>query len=265
MRILIVDDEEPAITRLKNIIGKLKPDAEIVSYRSVSAFKKNENGVFDVAFLDIEIGASSGLDFAFFIKESSPKCNIIFVTSYSRYAADAFKVYPSGYVMKPFSDEDIMREFENLRYIQEPKQLENDKIFIRTFGSFEVIGNDGEPVHFSRSISKEILAFLINANGLFVTTNEICAKVLRTILDIDSSKKLSQYIRDLIKDLSDAGYDDIVEKQWKKIRIKKENVDCDLYRMLDGDTSAINFFKNEYMVGYSWAKYSPYRNISNKV
>lgn len=260
MKILVVDDEKIAVARMKSTLEKLVPDADIHDFNTISGYKKSGETDFDVAFLDIELGTGTGLELALMVKEQSPKCNIVFVTGYSEYALEAFKMHSSGYVLKPFKDEDIQRELDNLRFEVEIKK-EADKPFIKTFGTFDVLDKNGNPIHFKRSASKEILAYLVNANGEFVSTYDIAMRVFKEPLDSVMSKKISQYTSDLSKDLSDAGFGEIIIKQWKKLRIKKEAVDCDLYRLLNGDTSVVNTYHNEYMLGFDWAKFSPFRKI----
>ena len=38
-----------------------------------------------------------------------------------------------------------------------------------------------------------------------------------------------------------------------ELRINPELLDCDFYRLLVGDTEAINAYRGEYMSTYSWA------------
>lgn len=38
------------------------------------------------------------------------------------------------------------------------------------------------------------------------------------------------------------------------LAIKRDSVDCDYYRMLDGDMEAVNSFRGEYMKQFVWAQ-----------
>ena len=40
----------------------------------------------------------------------------------------------------------------------------------------------------------------------------------------------------------------------QQLAVRRDLVDCDYYRMLDGDMDALNSFRGEYMVDYSWAE-----------
>ena len=48
--------------------------------------------------------------------------------------------------------------------------------------------------------------------------------------------------------------DDILIRKGSTLAIRPERIDCDYYRMLEGDMSAVNAFRGEYMEQYSWAE-----------
>ena len=258
MKILAIDDERYALQMLVETLHKVKPDAEIVAFRRASQFLEyEEKDTFDAAFLDIRIGKMSGIQVAIELKTASPHCNIVFVTSYSEYAFAAIQMRPSGYIMKPYTEEDIRNEFDNFRYVPEPEKKDSGKLKVRTFGNFRVFGNEDAPLKFSRTISKEIFAYLIDQCGYPVTSKEIAADVLE-VEDFDrpTSKKVSQYVSDLIKDLESAGFHNVIIKQNRQIQVNKEAVDCDLYDLFAGDAAAMNSYHGEYMIDYSWAEIS---------
>ena len=255
---MAIDDERPALNFLKETLYQIAPDNEIITFQRPAEYMKfPDKQNFEVAFIDINLGSISGIQVALDLKKHAPQCNIIFGTSYSEFAYAAIKTRPSGYVMKPYTAEDIRNELNNLRYDPNPIIRHYDKLLVHTFGNFEVYDKTDKPVHFSRTISKELFAFLIDQCGYPVTSRDIAAKVLEvTDFDRSSSKKISQYMSDLLKDLKLAGYSDIICKQNRQIYVNKDTVDCDLYNMLSGDAVAINAYHGEYMIEYSWAEFS---------
>ncbi len=117
MNIMVMDDERPALERMIETLEKLCPDANIAGISEyVEYFDYEDKSELDIAFLDIELGPVSGIDIALDIKNYAPRCNIIFVTSYTEYGAESFKARPSGYVTKPYTDDEIKKELDNLRY-----------------------------------------------------------------------------------------------------------------------------------------------------
>ena len=256
MRILIIDDELPALSLLSDTVRKIVPDAEIIPLRKINQFYELEDkNTIDVAFFDIELGRVTGIRLALELKKASPDCNIIFVTAYSKYAAEAFSARPSGYVMKPFNEEDIRRELSDLRHPVADTISAKDKLKVVTFGAFTVYDKNGGILSFTRTLSKEILAYLVDQAGFPVTSKDIASDVLEEpVFDDRVSKRVSKLVSILIDDLKKAGYPDVVIKQNRQLQINKAAVDCDLYRTLEGDLEAINSFRGEYMLEYSWAE-----------
>ena len=48
--------------------------------------------------------------------------------------------------------------------------------------------------------------------------------------------------------------EDLLIRERRQLALRREMVDCDYYRMLSGDMSAVNAYGGEYMVDYSWAE-----------
>lgn len=107
MRILIIEDEEPAAKRLHKMLKEIEPDIhvldQIVSVSSaIKWFKTNESP--DLVISDIQL--SDGLSFEIF-KSFDLTCPIIFTTAYDQYAIEAFKVNSIDYLLKPIKKEEL--------------------------------------------------------------------------------------------------------------------------------------------------------------
>lgn len=102
-RVLVVDDEPLARRMLRRL---LQDDADIESVsecaEAATASRTIARTRPDIVFLDIEMPRISGLDLAREFGEHRPV--VVFVTAFDRYAAQAFAVDASDYVIKPFSD-----------------------------------------------------------------------------------------------------------------------------------------------------------------
>ena len=176
MRILAVDDEKDALEVLVAAISECEKDAEIKAFNSpTEALNYAAENPPDIAFLDIRMPTMSGLDLAKKLKAINVRVNIVFSTGYSEYASDAFSMHASGYIMKPVSVRLVRKELENLR---NPVETPNSRIFVRTFGNFELFV-DGETLHFSRKPAKELLAYLVDRKGSAVTRKELCSVLLQ--------------------------------------------------------------------------------------
>jgi two-component system, LytTR family, response regulator len=102
LEILIVDDEEPARKRLRDLLGSQGHLTEAEDGRS--AVTQLRSGRFDLVFLDIQMPELDGLGVVTeFGIEHLPLT--VFVTAYDHYAIQAFEANAVDYLLKPFSDE----------------------------------------------------------------------------------------------------------------------------------------------------------------
>ncbi|MBQ6120977.1 MAG: response regulator, partial [Clostridia bacterium] len=66
--------------------------------------------------------------------------------------------------------------------------------------------------------------------------------------------RLRHLVGDLRNTLASIGMEDLLVRRSGRLAILRDRVDCDLYRMEDGDMEAVNAFTGEYMTQYSWAE-----------
>ena len=254
MRTIAIDDQLSCAKEISELMCEIDPkgvheafDDQVMAISSVSGDKP------DIAFLDIEMSGLSGLEMAAGIKKISPDTNIVFITAYSQYALEAMGLHPSGYLIKPATKEQLIDEIDNLRH---PLNRNEDKKLLRVqcFGNFEVFA-DGKIVRFSRSLSKEALAYLIDRRGAGCTVNEICS-VLWEDEQIDTNRKSQcrMVLGALRKDLDAVGAGDVVVKMWNTWGVDTDKVSCDFYDFLHSDRNAVNNYRGEYMAQYSWAE-----------
>ncbi len=255
MRILAADDEILMLNMLTDRIRQACPEAEIHPFSSARKLLEwlEETGEgFDVAFLDIEMPGISGIALAQRLKKRCPRGNLIFVTGFSQYMAEAFQLHASGYIMKPVTVKAVEEELRNLRYsLPEPSA---QPLRVQAFGNFEVFYK-GQPVHFSRSRTKELFAYLIDRRGAGSTMGELISILWEGRLDTPSVRsQLRSLITDLRTTLQGLGQASIIIKQRDLIAVDPERVDCDYYRYLSGERSEASMFRGEYMTNYSWAE-----------
>lgn len=254
MKIIAVDDEEMIVEYLRRLIGQVRPDAQFVGFtQAEDAFKYLSGSAADIALLDIEMGENNGIELAKKCKDLCPKLNVIFVTGYSDYSMEAFKVHASGYLLKPVRADDLRAELENLR---NPPLRPTKRVRIQTFGDFEVFV-DRRPVKFPRTKCKECLAYLIDRKGARVTYPALSAVLWE---DKPSGYTLQnntqKIVSDMMKALKEVNAENIIIKSRLDIAIDTTQVDCDYYAALAGDTTQLNAFTGEYMSNYSWAEFT---------
>ena len=115
--VILLDDEMIILKGGLPILEKLLPNAAITGFTKPSealAFAQN-NPIF-LAFLDIEIGKTSGLDVCKKLLEINSRMNVVFLTAYMEHAFDAWDTGACGFLLKPLSEEALRRQLERLRY-----------------------------------------------------------------------------------------------------------------------------------------------------
>lgn len=255
MRIVAVDDEELLLEKLTDAIHEAEPEAEVVAFsRGSKLLAYVEDHPCDVAFLDIQMPGMKGVELARYLKEINPKINIIFVTAYSHYKGDAMDLRASGYLEKPVSTEKVREELDNLRYQVTPRA--DAPLHVQCFGNFDVFDRNNTPVHFARSKSKELFAYLISRAGARCTTRELMGILFEDdSLSLKNRNYFQQIVSSMMKSLRDVGAEQVVQRAYQNYSINTALVDCDYFRFRNMDAGAVNAYMGEFMVQYSWAEF----------
>jgi two-component system LytT family response regulator len=114
IRTLIVDDEEPARERLRELLAAV-PDVEVVAEagNGEEAIRKTVELRPDLLLLDIQMPGSTGLEIAACLPGPRPK--IIFCTAFDQYAVDAFELHAVDYLLKPVNRIRLAHAIERAR------------------------------------------------------------------------------------------------------------------------------------------------------
>lgn len=188
MKLLIVEDESLAASRLEMLINNILSGYEIVGIaksidEAVSIIEENK---IDLGFFDIQI--EDGLSFDIFEKVNV-NFPVIFTTAYNNYAIRAFKLNSIDYLLKPISEIELknaITKFEsiwnkqsnliNISVIDELKQLVAGKYKERFMVK---IGNKIEILH-----TKDISYFYSFNKGTYAYTCDDKDFLLSNPLDI---------------------------------------------------------------------------------
>ena len=126
MKILIIEDEQPAAKQLTKLLQKI--DAAMVVIDVIDSVEASVKWLQtfpspDAIFIDIQI--ADGLSFDIFdsVKIS---CPVVFTTAFDQYAIKAFRVNAIDYLLKP------MDEIELLEVVQKLKKKLN-RLFQKRF------------------------------------------------------------------------------------------------------------------------------------
>ncbi len=176
MKIVLIEDETPAIEKLERYLLKYDPTFEIVaklpSISSAVEWFGNPQNSYDLIFMDIQL--SDGLSFEIFSQITIEK-PVIFITAFDEYAIDAFKVNSVDYILKPVTFTDLSKALhkheklqatyginqavENVAKVVSEKKVK-DRFLVR-------LGN-----HIHAINTSDISLFYAEGRTVFLVTNE---------------------------------------------------------------------------------------------
>lgn len=185
MKVLIIEDEIPAVNRLIRLLSELEPDWEIIgSIDEVSLVIEwfNKHPMPDLVFMDIQL--ADGFSFDVF-KEVAITCPVIFITAFDQYAVDAFRVNGLDYILKPIQKEVLIESLDRFKKMNSSKSVNMDelsKLFKQNVQFKErFLVKSGEELNFVRSV--EIAYFLSEASYSFIVTKSGNRYILDQTMD----------------------------------------------------------------------------------
>jgi two-component system, LytTR family, response regulator LytT len=169
MKLVLLEDEQPALRHLKRMIEEVAPHAAIVAHfdaveSAIGWFQFNTD--YDLIISDIQL--SDGLSLAIFrqVKMTKP---IIFTTAFDQYAIEAFKVNGIDYLLKPVKAEELGKAIEKYKTLfrsNEQSAWDFEKL-IKQVTNQEKIYRTRLLVHFRdelKSIPTDNIAFIHSEN-----------------------------------------------------------------------------------------------------
>lgn len=115
MRVLILDDEQPAREEMRYLLGRIGGfDVIDEAGTAVDALALLQRNDYDVLLLDIRMPGLSGLDAMKVVNQLPRRPHVIFVTAYDEYALEAFDVAANDYLLKPVSEKRLRKALERV-------------------------------------------------------------------------------------------------------------------------------------------------------
>jgi DNA-binding LytR/AlgR family response regulator len=106
MRVLVIDDEQPALDELAFLLGRDPRIDEVVTAGSATAaLRVLQEQAVDAVFTDIRMPGLTGLDLARVLSRFRVPPPVVFVTAHDEHAVDAFELDAVDYVLKPVRDD----------------------------------------------------------------------------------------------------------------------------------------------------------------
>ena len=115
--IIMVDDERAILAGNMGIVCETIPAAEVTGFLKPSeALRFVRFNHVDIAFLDIAMGKTSGIDLCEQMIEINPRLNVFFLTAYPEYSLRSWETHACGFLVKPLVPEDLRKQLRRLRH-----------------------------------------------------------------------------------------------------------------------------------------------------
>ena len=119
MRIAICDDEAQIRKLLEDKINRYcfvnDIELELQTFENGEEFLKINFNDMDVLFLDVDMPGMDGLETAKAIREKNQDMLIVFLTAYSEFVFESFKVDAFRYLVKPVPDKEMTETLDAIR------------------------------------------------------------------------------------------------------------------------------------------------------
>lgn len=169
MNCIIVDDDELSRMALKQCIERTE-NLELIAECSNAneAIEVIRNKKIDLIFLDIEMPEMSGIDF---IRNFTDLPQIIFVTVYKDYGAEAFDYNVTDFLVKPVEYSRFVKAVTKARDINENLQISNEgttDIFIKKDG--RLIKVDVKEINWIEALADYVNIYTVSGRFTVLST-----------------------------------------------------------------------------------------------
>jgi len=169
IRAIVVDDEAPARSELKYLLGEtgqVEVVAEAANVRE--AIERLKDKGCDVMFLDINMPGATGLQLGEALQRLTHKPAVVFVTAYSEHAIKAFEVNAIDYLLKPVETERLLQAIVKVKeyMMLYSRGGKADRIPVEKNGKKLLISTD--KIHFI--MAKDDYSYLHTENDRYLST-----------------------------------------------------------------------------------------------
>ena len=189
MRVLLVDDEQLALDRLRTYFGEID-GVEVVGHAhdGNEALDQIRALTPDLVIMDVQMPERNGLSAAAHI-DLEPRPELVFVTAHEHYAPDAFDVDAADYLLKPVRFDRLRQAVDRARRrralrdsADRAEQLAAEVEALRSNGAASALADDGFWVperHGQRRVPIETIDWIEAARDYVLLHTEMRSHLLR--------------------------------------------------------------------------------------
>jgi len=166
IRCIAIDDEPLA---LRQIAGYIKKTSFLelagLCESALQAIEVLQSTPVDLMFVDINMPDLSGMDF---VKTLENPPLVIFVTAYSEYALEGFRVDAIDYLLKPISYVDFLKSANKVKswvdtHRQKEAEVKSNKEFLFIKSEYKILRINFDDIKYIEGMSEYIKIYLINS------------------------------------------------------------------------------------------------------
>jgi DNA-binding LytR/AlgR family response regulator len=144
LRVLVIDDERPALDELTYLLERDERVAEVHATDSpTEALRLLQQLEVDAVFLDIQMPGLTGIELAQVLSRFKTPPAAVFVTAHEQHAVDAFDLQAVDYVLKPVREdrlaEAVRRVLSTSRAVKDVEQVPVERGGVTRFVSISRI------------------------------------------------------------------------------------------------------------------------------
>ena len=166
IRCIAIDDEPLALKQIADYIRKT-PFLELAGLceSALQALELLEKTPVDLMFVDVNMPDLSGMDF---VKTLEDPRFIVFVTAYSEYALEGFRVDAIDYLLKPISYSDFLRSANKVKtwfdaLQNKPAEITSNKNFLFIKSEYKILRINFDDINYIEAMSEYIRIHLVNS------------------------------------------------------------------------------------------------------
>lgn len=168
MKILIVEDEQAALRRLKKMLANIDQSEPIEIIGELDSIEQtinwmNDKEKPDLIFMDIHLADGSCFDIFRHVDIQKP---IIFTTAYDEYALQAFKVNAIDYLLKPIKKDELEAALQKFLKTKPGADINYEALS-------SLLGSAAKPKRFMIKVGQQIRVVDVEEVAYFYTENKI--------------------------------------------------------------------------------------------
>lgn len=252
MDMILAGGDPGTLEQLAALCGESGGMGRVICASAGQALAYGEGCPVDLLFLDMETLGRDGFELLRRLRSIHGEVQAAVIAADGRYALEAYQNDICDYILAPPDREAILRAVEKARRLIRGGRTQ--RVVLCTFGRFDLFV-DGHAVDFKSRKAKELMAFLTAQKGGIVGMELIVAELWEDEPFGENVKvRFRKALMNLRRALEEHGLRWMLQSRRGRLSLDCTGVECDYFRLLEGDERAAQEFHGEFMSAYSWGE-----------